>query len=176
MALTISLLACLVGNSQGPKRTPGNPSTAVVEPKPATLMLELDRAIRVLKRGSKENWQTRDQYLIAFRNTPDTDSMGRSVGAGEAGYGQHPVTAIPSLIIGNVDRAQSSDWNIHPVLSRWDGEPLLTRVFFDRVLRTGLQGFRETSGKNLPIVSPASSLHFGFETGDPCGRQNSSKA
>lgn len=86
-------------------------------------------------------------------------------------YGQHPFTAIPGLIIGKVDRARSSNWNIYPVLSRWEDEPLLTRVFFDRVLRTGLQGFRETSGENLPIRNSASSLHFGDEIGESSDRQ-----
>jgi len=87
-------------------------------------------------------------------------------------YGHHPFTAIPGLIIGKVDRAQSSNWTIYPVLSRWEDEPLLTRVFFDRVLRTGLQGFRETSGELLPTGESASSLQFRDETGEPSGRQD----
>ena len=90
-------------------------------------------------------------------------------------YGHHPFTAIPGLIISNVDRAQSSNWNINPVFSRWEDEPLLTRVFFDRVLRTGLQGFGETSGEDLPIGNSASSLRFRAETGESGGRQDLGK-
>jgi len=42
-------------------------------------VLELDRAILVLKRGVKEHWTTRDQYLTAFEKTPGTDLTGRTV-------------------------------------------------------------------------------------------------
>jgi TonB family protein len=41
--------------------------------------MELDRAIRVLKRGLQEEWETRDQYLSAFVKTPSTDATGLSV-------------------------------------------------------------------------------------------------
>jgi TonB family protein len=49
------------------------------QPNPKSLVLELDRAILILKRGLKENWGTRDQYLAAFETTPGTDHTGRSV-------------------------------------------------------------------------------------------------
>jgi TonB family protein len=39
----------------------------------------LDRAILILKRGLKEDWETRDQYLTAFERTPTTDHTGRPV-------------------------------------------------------------------------------------------------
>ncbi|HEY2860002.1 MAG TPA: energy transducer TonB [Terracidiphilus sp.] len=53
--------------------------TAALKPSSASLVLELDRAILVLKRGLKENWETGDQYLAAFHKTPATDSAGQSV-------------------------------------------------------------------------------------------------
>ncbi len=40
----------------------------------ASLTLELDRAILVLKQGLKGKWQNRDQYLMAFEKTVNTDS------------------------------------------------------------------------------------------------------
>ncbi len=49
------------------------------DPVRASLVLELDRAILILKRGLKENWGTRDQYLTAFEKTPGTDPTGRRV-------------------------------------------------------------------------------------------------
>jgi TonB family protein len=55
------------------------PSSGVVEPSSASLVLELDRAILVLKRGIKEKWDTRDQYLAAFERTPDAGSTTQSV-------------------------------------------------------------------------------------------------
>jgi TonB family protein len=44
-----------------------------------SLALELDRAILILKRGLKEDWGTRDQYLTAFERTPSTEGTGRPV-------------------------------------------------------------------------------------------------
>ena len=79
VVLSASLLACQAGTSQGPETAPQHSSIAAVEPTRASLVLELDRAILVLKRGLKEHWATRDQYLTAFERTPGTDSTGRSV-------------------------------------------------------------------------------------------------
>jgi len=72
-------LACQVGTSQDPETVPQHSSIVAVEPIRASLVLELDRAILVLKRGLKEHWATRDQYLTAFEKTPGTDPTGRSV-------------------------------------------------------------------------------------------------
>jgi hypothetical protein len=119
------------------------------------------------------------QYALGFYSIPQVRNLIRQA----VGYaaqlsvsrnhcGQHPFIAIPGLIVGKVDRAQSSNWNIYPVLSRWEDEPLLTRVLFDRVLRTGLQGFRETSGENLPIRNSPSGLHFSDKTGESRGVQD----
>jgi len=57
------------------QRSPG----AAVESTSISLALELDRAILILKRGLKEKWGTRDQYLTAFERTPSTDHTGRPV-------------------------------------------------------------------------------------------------
>jgi TonB family protein len=39
----------------------------------------LDRAVLVLKRGIQENWDSREQYLTAFKKTPNTDTTAHSV-------------------------------------------------------------------------------------------------
>lgn len=122
------------------------------------------------------------QYALQFYSVPQVRNLiRRAVGyaaqlsVSRNHYGHHPFTAIPGLIIGNVDRARGSNWAIYPVHSRWEDEPLLTRVLFDRVLRTGLQGFRETSGENFAIGNSASSLDFRDETGESSGRQDLGK-
>ena len=50
------------------------PPHGVTEPSSTSLVLELDRAILVLKRGIKERWETRAQYLAAFENTTNADA------------------------------------------------------------------------------------------------------
>ena len=77
--VSIGLFACQAGGSQGPETAPQHSPIAADEPIRASLVLELDRAIRVLKLGQKEHWATRDQYLSAFEKTSDTDTAGRSV-------------------------------------------------------------------------------------------------
>jgi protein TonB len=79
IVLPASLLAYQAGTSQGPKTAPQHSPIAAVEPIRAPLVLELDRAILVLKQGLKEHWATRDQYLTAFEKTPGTDPTGRPV-------------------------------------------------------------------------------------------------
>jgi len=79
IVLPVGLLACEAGTSQAPETVPQHSPTAAAEPTRASLVLELDRAILVLKRGLKEHWATRDQYLTAFEKTPDTDPAGRPV-------------------------------------------------------------------------------------------------
>ena len=74
--LLLVALACQAAPAQGRETGPQH-STA--ELRRARLMLELDRAILVLKQGAKENWATRDRYLTAFERTPSTDSTGLPV-------------------------------------------------------------------------------------------------
>ncbi len=73
------LTLCQATTSQVPKTVPRPSPTATADPVRASLVLEWDRAIVVLKRGLKEHWATRDQYLTAFEKTPGTDPTGRRV-------------------------------------------------------------------------------------------------
>jgi TonB family protein len=79
IVLSASFLASQTGTFQGLQTVPQHSPTAAVEPIRASLVLELDRAINVLKRGLRENWETREQYLSAFEKTPNTDRTGRPV-------------------------------------------------------------------------------------------------
>ncbi len=79
IVLSAGLLAFQAGTSQSPETVPQHSLTAAVEANRASLVLELDRAILVLKRGLTEHWPTRDEYLTAFEKTPGTDSTGRPV-------------------------------------------------------------------------------------------------
>jgi hypothetical protein len=72
-------LYCQAGTFQTPETILQYARPPVMERNPASFALELDRAILVLKRGLKENWKTRDQYLTAFAKTPGTDSTGQPV-------------------------------------------------------------------------------------------------
>jgi TonB family protein len=74
-----SFSASQTGTLQAPAPVLHNPPAAAVEPNTTPLVLELDRAILVLKQGLKENLATRDQYLSAFDETPNTDRAGRPV-------------------------------------------------------------------------------------------------
>ena len=71
--------ACQAGSTQSCETAPLYSPAATVDPSRASLALEFDRAILVLKRGLKERWATRDQYLTAFEKTHGTDSTGRPV-------------------------------------------------------------------------------------------------
>lgn len=77
--LTVGLFTFQAATPQESKTAPEYPAAIETNPSPEPLVLELDRAITVLKRGIKENWETRDQYLIAFEMTPSADSTGRPV-------------------------------------------------------------------------------------------------
>jgi hypothetical protein len=79
IVLPASLLAWQAGTSQVPGNGSQHSSNAARDPSHASLVLEWDRAIAVLRRGLKEHWATRDQYLDAFEKTPDTDPAGRRV-------------------------------------------------------------------------------------------------
>jgi len=63
---------------------------------------------------------------------------------------RHALNTIPGNLISYVDRALSEHWTVHPVFSDWQNdEPVLTTVLFDRVLGSGLTGFRSTNGAML---------------------------
>lgn len=76
--LQASFGACRAGALQSPE-VGAQTSPSAVEPNRASLVVELDRAIAVLKRGLKDDWGTRDLYLAAFEGTPRTDPMDRPV-------------------------------------------------------------------------------------------------
>lgn len=57
------------------------PPSSTAVPDLASVILEVNRAIIVLKRGLKENWVTRNQYLSAFDKTPNESSTGQPVTA-----------------------------------------------------------------------------------------------
>jgi TonB family protein len=79
IVLPAGLLFCQATTPKVPGTVPRPSPTAAVDAARASLDLELDRAILVLKRGLKEHWATRDQYLTAFEKTSGTDSTGRPV-------------------------------------------------------------------------------------------------
>jgi TonB family protein len=79
LILPASFLSSQSGTIRVPETALRNSPSAVAELNPASLVLELDRAILVLNKGLKENWKTRDQYITAFERTPSTDSAGSLV-------------------------------------------------------------------------------------------------
>ncbi len=79
IVLAACFFACPAGNSQDPATAPQYAQIASSELSRESLVLELDRAILVLKQGQKERWETRDAYLVAFGMTSGTDATGRPV-------------------------------------------------------------------------------------------------
>ena len=79
LTLPASFLSSQTRTARVPETVFQNSPSAAAELDPASLVLELDRAIVVLNKGLKENWETRDQYLTAFEKTPSTDSASRLV-------------------------------------------------------------------------------------------------
>jgi hypothetical protein len=62
----------------------------------------------------------------------------------------HAVNTIPGSIIRDCDRALADNWNINGYTLKWDTEePQLFTFIFDRLLGTGIGGFRITSGRFL---------------------------
>ena len=66
-------------------------------------------------------------------------------------YGKrHAFNTIPGTLISYVDRAVSEGWQVSPVLHNWQNEePILLAVLFNRVLGTGLPGFKTLSNSLL---------------------------
>jgi hypothetical protein len=59
---------------------------------------------------------------------------------------QRALNTIPGNLISYVDRAVSEGWQISPILRNWQNEePILLTVLFNRVLGTGLPGFKTLS-------------------------------
>jgi len=56
------------------------------------------------------------------------------------------LNTIPGNLISYVDRAVSEGWQVSPILHNWQNEePVLLTVLFNRVLGTGLPGFKTLS-------------------------------
>jgi TonB family protein len=78
----LMLLASWSCQCQAPgiaEAAPQSLPSASSEPNPSLLVVELDQAIIVLKRGLNENWRSRDQYLSAFNKAANGNSTGRPV-------------------------------------------------------------------------------------------------
>lgn len=66
------------------------------------------------------------------------------------------LNTIPGTLMSNVDRASSEGWQVYPMLRNWENEePWLTTVLFNRVLGSGLPGFRSLVGAAFPFDSAA---------------------
>jgi hypothetical protein len=63
----------------------------------------------------------------------------------------YALNTIPGSLISRVDRAIADNWMVYPLLQEWDCEPALLRTVFQRVLKTGMGGFRLARGSDWPI-------------------------
>jgi hypothetical protein len=63
------------------------------------------------------------------------------------------INTIPGTLIRDCDRAIADSWNINGYTLKWDTEePQLFTFLFDRLLGTGIGGFRMTSGQFLEQI------------------------
>ncbi len=54
-------------------------------------------------------------------------------------------------LIRDCDRALADHWTVNPYTMRWDDEePRLTTLLFDRVLGSGIAGFKTMTGATTP--------------------------
>lgn len=61
----------------------------------------------------------------------------------------HALNTIPGSLIRDCDRAVADHWTIKGYAKKWDEESPLLALLFDRVLGSGIAGFRSTSGSVL---------------------------
>jgi hypothetical protein len=62
----------------------------------------------------------------------------------------HALNTIPAAIIRDCDRALADRWTFSPYCFKWDEEESpVWALLFDRILGTGIAGFKETSGVSL---------------------------
>ena len=60
---------------------------------------------------------------------------------------RHALNTIPGNLIRDCDRALADRWDVKPFCFKWDQEePRLVTILFDRVLTTGIEGFKVTTG------------------------------
>jgi hypothetical protein len=73
---------------------------------------------------------------------------------------RHAMNTIPGSLIRNVDRAISENWQIWPVVNNWQNEEsVLLTVLFNRVLGTGVPGFKTMSNSVLESTIMKGSRH-----------------
>jgi hypothetical protein len=60
---------------------------------------------------------------------------------------RHALNTIPGSLIRDCDRALADHWDVKPFCFKWDQEEArLITILFDRVLTTGIEGFKVTTG------------------------------
>jgi hypothetical protein len=64
----------------------------------------------------------------------------------------HALNTIPGSLIRDCDRAVADHWTIKGYAKKWDEESPLVTLLFDRVLGSGIAGFRSTSGSVLEQI------------------------
>jgi hypothetical protein len=64
----------------------------------------------------------------------------------------HALNTIPGSLIRDCDRAVADHWTIKGYVKKWDEESPLLTLLFDRVLGSGIVGFRSTSGSLLKQI------------------------
>lgn len=79
--------------------------------------------------------------------------LAKDIGAYSAERGvvrPQAINAIPGKLIRMVDRYVANSWDVTPYVLRWDDEEcLLITILFDRVLGTGVAGFKALTGREI---------------------------
>jgi TonB family protein len=134
----LALLICSDCQGQSPKSSitvSGSSPGSSTELDPTSIVLELNRAVAILKQGMAENWGDRDRYLSAFEKTPNVDSVGR------------PVTDAKSYVECVIDR----HFRNHEVWDEGvpiDAEARLTVIELIKLREHGEKADRPTKGLN----------------------------
>jgi hypothetical protein len=91
------------------------------------------------------------RYLI-YKRAKDTAAYAAQRNV----HKKQAINSIPGGFIRMCDRALADGWVINPYVLRWDDEEtLLTTTLFDRVLRTGVLGFKITTGASIRELASA---------------------
>ena len=73
------------------------------------------------------------------------------------------LNTIPGTLISYVDRAVGEGWAVSSLLRNWNEEPVLLTVLFNRVIGSGLPGFKTLSGQHLKAASSPIELGSSFD-------------
>ena len=151
--VTVALLALLVGSccqgqsSNSSITVSGSSPSSSAELDPTSIVLEVNRAVDILKQGIAEKWGDRARYLSAFAKTPNVDSVGR------------PVTDAKSYVECVIDRR----FRNHEVWDEGvpiDAEARLTVIELIKLREYGEKADGTTKGLNeFHIPSCVSSEH-----------------